>query len=86
MIIQSYAKATSQERRQYGLHVILGGVLQGILPVTIALIFRIVAPRMLLPGSDFYFLTLVFVPVALVTAIMRERRAREYVDNALSHC
>jgi hypothetical protein len=74
-IIHSYAKATSPERAQYGLHIELAGILLGVLPVTIALVFRILVPRLALPGSDFYYLTVIFIPIALVTAILRQLRA-----------
>jgi hypothetical protein len=74
-IIHSYAKATSHERAQYGLHIEIAGILLGVLPVTIAVIFRILVPRLLLPGSDFYYLTVIFIPIALVTAILRQLHA-----------
>lgn len=84
-IIHSYAKATPLERAQYGLHIEFTGILLGVLPVNIALVFRILAPRLVLPGSDFYYLTVVLIPVTLVVAIMRQGRAKEYVDDILSH-
>jgi hypothetical protein len=74
-IIHSYAKATSHERAQYGLHIELSGILLGVLPVTIALVFRILVPRLALPGSDFYYLTVIFIPIALATAILRQLHA-----------
>ena len=70
-IVHSYATASSEERTQQGLSLIMGGILLGILPVTIALILGILAPRLVLPGVDFYFLTLILIPVALLGALSR---------------
>jgi hypothetical protein len=74
-MLHSYLKATSLERARYGLHIELAGILLGILPVTIEVVLRIPMPRLVLPGADFYYLTVVLIPVALVTAILRQRRA-----------
>lgn len=63
----------------------LAGILLGILPVTIEVSLRILMPRFVLPGADFYYLTVGFVPIALVMAMMRQARAQEYVDGTLSH-
>jgi hypothetical protein len=40
VIIHSYAKETPQERACYGLRIIFTGILLGILPVIIALVFQ----------------------------------------------
>ena len=71
-IVHSYAKASHEERARQGLHMVMGGILLDILPVTIALILRIVAPRLVPPGVDFYFVTLILIPVALFVAISRQ--------------
>ncbi len=77
MLTHSYVRATPQERSQYGLHLVLGGILLGIIPVTVAVVFRILAPKLVLPGSNYYFLTILLVPAALIAAIMRPRREEE---------
>ena len=73
-ILHSYAKATSHERARYGLHIELAGILLGVLPVTLAMVIRILVPRLVLPGSDFYYLTVIFIPIALMTAMLRQVR------------
>ncbi len=83
-MLHSYLKATSLERTCYGLHIELVGILLGILPVTIEIVFRILMPRLVLPGSDFYYLTVGLIPVALVLAIMRQAREPENADGILS--
>jgi hypothetical protein len=70
-LLHSYVRASSRDRERWGLNLMLAGVLVGLGPVTIAALVGIVAPRAMLPGSDFYSLTLVLVPVTLALAVMR---------------
>ena len=74
-MIHTYAKATSQERFDYGLNMMLAGVIVGFLPVTIAALVGIFAPKLVLPGSDFYFLTLILIPIALAWAVLHQKTA-----------
>jgi hypothetical protein len=69
----SYLKATPAERAHYGLRIQLAGILLGILPIAVEVVLRILMPMLVLPGSDLYFLTVAFIPVALVTAILRQQ-------------
>jgi hypothetical protein len=71
-MIHSYVKATGRERSAYGLNTMLIGVLVGLLPITIAALVGVIAPRVVLPGADFYFLTLVLIPIALALATMKK--------------
>lgn len=68
----SYAKATPQERADSGLNVLLASVAVALLPITISSLVNLFAPRVVLPASEFYFLTLVLIPIALATAIVRQ--------------
>ena len=43
--------------------------------VIIAVIVGIVAPKVVLPGSDFYFLAMILIPISLTTAMLRQSRA-----------
>lgn len=70
-VLHSYVRASSRDRERWGLNLLLAGVLVGVGPVTIAALVGIVAPRAMLPGSDFYSLTLVLVPATLALAVMR---------------
>jgi hypothetical protein len=82
-MLHSYLRATSLERTQYGLHVELAGILAGILPMTAEVLLAVLVPGLLLPGSDYYFLSLVFIPIALFLAILRQRLALELVDGGI---
>ena len=71
-MIRTYAKATRQERTGYGLNIALAGSLIGLLPLITAALIGVVAPKLVLPGSDFYFLTLICIPISLSIAMMRQ--------------
>jgi hypothetical protein len=70
-LVHSWTKATALDRERQGLNLLLAGVLVGLAPVTIASLVGIFAPSVVLPGSDFYALTLVLVPITLALAVMR---------------
>ena len=74
-MIHTYAKATSQERFDYGLNMMLVGVIVGFLPITIAVLVGIFAPKLVLPGGDYYFLTMILIPMALAWAVLHQRPA-----------
>ena len=74
-MIHSYVKASPRQRSGYGLNSMLAGVIIGLLPVTIASLIRVLAPQLVLPGFNFYFLTLVLIPFALAAAVLKSERA-----------
>jgi hypothetical protein len=74
-LIHSFVKTTPQERSQYGLNMVLAGVLVGLLPLTIAALVGIFAPQVILPGADFYFLTMVLIPITMALAMTRKAPA-----------
>jgi hypothetical protein len=76
-LIHSYVTATPEERSRYGLNMVLGGLAIGLLPITIASLVGIFAPQVILPGADFYFLTMVLIPITMAMAIMRGAPAAE---------
>ncbi len=70
-LIHSFVKATPEERATYGLNLLLAGVIIGLAPVTITSLIQIFAPSVVPPGVDFYFLTMVLIPISLALAVMR---------------
>jgi hypothetical protein len=44
----------------------------GLLPITIAVLIVVLAPTVVMPGSDFYFLTFILIPITLALAAMRK--------------
>lgn len=70
-VIHSFATASPMERSRSGLNLLLGGVIVGLLPVTISLLVAVLAPSANLPARAFYPLALVLVPITLALAVMR---------------
>lgn len=74
-LIHSFVKAAPHERSKYGLNLMLVGLLIGLLPVTISALVTTFAPSVILPGSDFFFLTMVLIPITMALAVMRAEAA-----------
>jgi hypothetical protein len=74
-MVHSYVKATSQERAANGLNFMLIGTVIGLAPIVIAAIVGIIAPKVELPGVEFYVLTMVLIPFALAQATLKKERA-----------
>ena len=70
-LIHSFVRATPDERSRYGLNLMLAGVLIGLLPVTITALVTMFAPSVILPGSDFFFLTMVLIPITMALAVIK---------------
>jgi hypothetical protein len=67
----SYRAASPAERSSQGLTMMLVGILVGLLPVTLASLVGIFSPQTVLPGSNFYFVTLILIPITLWMALSR---------------
>lgn len=85
--VHSYMKASPQERRAQGLSYVLVGVLMGFLPSLVVVLVAVVAPQVVLPGANFFFLTLVLIPISLALAVMRSQggEASESLTNEVPH-
>lgn len=70
-LIHSYVKATAEERSRFGLNWLLVGVLVGLLPLTIGSLIVTLAPSVVPPGVDFYFVTMILIPITMALAVMR---------------
>ena len=78
--VHSYVKATAQERRVQGLTYVLAGVLVGFLPVLFVVLVGLVAPQVVIPGGNFFFLTLVLIPISLALAVMKTEKTESSVS------
>ena len=67
-MIVSFRRATPEERSALGLDFVLFSTLVGLLPMAISAVIRAAAPDVVLPGQEFYFLTMVLIPVSLALA------------------
>ena len=70
-MVHSYATASPAERDAYGLTAVLVGVVVGLLPLTISSVIGIFSPQTVLPGIDFYFVTLALIPITLWAALTK---------------
>ena len=80
-IIRNFVKASPAERSADGLGLMLLGTLIGLLPVTFSSIVGLIAPSVVLPGSQYYFLTLVLIPITFALAAIRSARAASPVPS-----
>ena len=53
----------------------LAGVLAGFLPILFTVLIGIVAPSVVIPGGNFFFLTIVFIPISLALAMLKSEHA-----------
>ena len=72
--VHSYVKATAQERADQGLTYVLIGVLGGFVPILITVLVGLVAPGVVIPGGNFFFLTIVLIPISLALAVLKSEK------------
>lgn len=63
VMLQNHSRASAEVRDARGLNTMMIGTLVGMLPVTITTVIGIFSPQTVLPGQDYYFLTLILIPV-----------------------
>ncbi len=61
-LIRKYAKATSEERKSSGLNLMLIGTILGLVPILILIIIDTINPKLVIPGNDYIWITLIFYP------------------------
>jgi len=71
-VIHSYAKSSAEERSASGLNLMLLGVVIGIGPLVIAILYHTILPHVGdLPGERFWGVTWIAVPICLALALMK---------------
>ncbi len=80
-MIRRFGRASADERAEHGLTLMLFGTLAGLLPVTFSSLVGAIAPQIQanLPGIQFFFLTLVLIPICFAVAAVRSAQARPAV-------
>ena len=73
--VHSYVKATAEEREAQGLTYVLAGVLVGFLPILVVVLVGLIAPGVVIPGGNFFFLTIVLIPISLALAVLKSETA-----------
>lgn len=62
-ILRNYHETDLLQRRQGALTLMLWGTLLGVLPALLALLAKTFSPQSVLPGQDFYVLSLILIPL-----------------------
>ena len=73
-LVHSFLKAAPRERAEEGLNFMFGGVVIGLLPLTLLMVAGMFVRTDLLPGTDFLFLTLVLSPISIALALLKGGR------------
>ena len=71
-VYRGFSSASAAERDARGLNLMLIGALVGLLPPFIGIVAGLIAPTLVLPGSNFYFLFFVAVPITWSIAVLKE--------------
>ncbi len=74
-VYRSFAGATASEREASGLKLMMIGALVGLLPPMIGIAAGVVAPQVVLPGQNFYFLAFIAIPITWSIAVMKKSDA-----------
>ncbi len=62
-VLRNYSRTDRAERKALALNGMLLGTVLGLLPVTIAQMVNAFSPQAMLPGQDYYFVTLALIPL-----------------------
>jgi len=73
-VIVRYRSATDTERMANGLGLMLMGTIIGFAPLIVVIVSGIIAPRLVLPGSNYYILTFALIPITFSMAAVRSVR------------
>jgi hypothetical protein len=73
-MVHGYVTSRPPMRASWGLHALLASVVLGLAPI-VATAVAVVAPRVVLPGSEYYDLVWVLIPFALARSAVRHSRS-----------
>lgn len=71
LMIQSYKRASAEERQAKGIGLMLLGVIAGLLPIIIVVLVQTVASQVVLPGANYAFLFFAFIPILFGLAVRK---------------
>jgi hypothetical protein len=70
-VLRNYSKTDQASRKALALNSMLWGAVIGLLPVTIAQLTTVFSPQSVLPGQDYYFVTLALIPLTWARSASR---------------
>ncbi|MCB0636244.1 MAG: PDZ domain-containing protein [Lewinella sp.] len=74
-MFRSYARHSAVARQSKGLNLLLIGAVLGLVPILLAILVDTVAPQVIVPGSDYAFITLGLIPILFALAIRKKEAA-----------
>jgi len=70
-VYRSFSGATASERESQGLQLMLIGALVGFVPPIVSILAGVIAPQVVLPGQNFYFLAFIAIPITWSMAVLK---------------
>ena len=70
-VYRSFSGATASERESSGLQLMMIGALVGLVPPIVTIVVGVVAPKVVLPGQNFYFLAMIAIPITWSMAVLK---------------
>jgi hypothetical protein len=70
-VLRNYSQTDQAQRQRLGLNLMLWGTVAGLLPVTIGQLASAFSPQSVLPGQDYYFLSLMLIPLTWARSASR---------------
>ncbi|MEJ8566703.1 PDZ domain-containing protein [Elongatibacter sediminis] len=64
LVLRNYSRTDRAQRRALALNGMLWGTVFGLLPATVAQLVTAFSPQSVLPGQDFYFVSLALIPLS----------------------
>ena len=80
-VYKSYSGSSAAERDSQGLNLMLIGTLVGLILPLVATVASIIAPQVVLPGQNFYFLTFVLIPITWSMAALKGGDSGQATEN-----
>lgn len=71
VLIRTYLRASGEERSAHGLTFMLWGAILGLGPLVVSALVGLISPSTVLPGSQYFFLTLVLIPITFALAAVK---------------
>lgn len=75
-VVRNFTAASASERASRQLGTMLMGAMVGLLPLTVASLITLVAPQVAIPTGQYWFLTLVAIPITFALAAVNASQAK----------
>jgi hypothetical protein len=70
-VYKSFSGASASERKSQGLQLMMIGALIGLVPPIVSIVVGVIAPQAVLPGQNFYFLSMIALPITWSMAVLK---------------